>query len=326
MTSNGIITNDRNNVLLILRRDTRTLAPPGGGLEFGELPPEGAVREVEEESGIEAVPDRLVGVYYWPNEPHPFLTFSFRCTPTGGRLRSSDETAKAAFYPTVPLPRLMVPFHRKRVMLGLAHTNGTPYWGVQEMNWAEDLGKRFLGRVYYPLEKLCRLINGRLRNGRFPKTSKMPSWDMGAFVVIENDEGAVLWVKRTDYDVWNLPGGGSDEGEPPWETAVREAYEETGLHVRLTDISGVYFYPDKTHVIFTFTAVIESGELTTGPEAAAFDYFIPTQEPENVVTQHVERTVDATNPNRNKTIFKFQSSQTIVRQMKDASGKFARRK
>ncbi len=316
ITTNSIITNDQNNVLLILRRDTRTLAPPGGGLEFGELPPEGAVREVLEESGIEAIADRLVGVYYWPNEPYPFLTFSFRCTLIGGQLRPSDETAKAAFYPTVPLPRLMVPFHRKRVTLGLAHTHGAPYWGVQEMNWYEDLGKQFLGRVFYPLEKLR-----RLRNGRSPKTSKMPSWDMGAFVVIQNNEGGVLWVKRTDYDVWNLPGGGSEEGEAPWETAVREAYEETGLHIRLTDISGVYFYPDKTHVIFTFTAVIESGELTTGPEAAAFGYFIPTQEPENVVTQHVERTVDATNPSRDKTIFKFQSSLTIVRQMQSAHKK-----
>ena len=62
---------------------------------------------------------------------------------------------------------------------------------------------------------------------------------VGAGVVIVED-GTVLLVKREDLEVWALPGGGVDEGESLAETAVREAYEETGLEVEITHLIGVY--------------------------------------------------------------------------------------
>ncbi|MCA9930558.1 MAG: NUDIX domain-containing protein [Anaerolineales bacterium] len=306
ISTNGIIVNGQNRVLLIQRSDSRTFAPPGGGLEFGELPPDGAAREVLEETGLVVAADKLVSVFYWPNEPYPFLTFSFRCRVLGGELIPSRESPRVGYYPIVPLPRLVLPFHRKRVQIGLAYTAGAPYWGVQHMTWYEDLGKRFLGQVAFRWYRLLR----RLR-GQSAYAGRMPGWVLGAFVVIWNDAGAILWVKRTDVDLWNLPGGGANQDEPPWETAVRETFEETGLHVRLTDLSGVYAYQDMPHLIFVFTAVIEHGQLTTGPESAAFAYFAVGAEPDNVVQQHVARAADACLP-RDRTLFRFQSSKTAV--------------
>jgi len=39
--------------------------------------------------------------------------------------------------------------------------------------------------------------------------------------------------------VWSAPGGGVEFGESPAEAVVREVYEETGLHVRVTDLLDV---------------------------------------------------------------------------------------
>ncbi len=306
ISTNGIITNENGEVLLIQRSDSRTLAPPGGGLDFGELPPCGAEREVWEETGLKVKAEQLVSIYFWPNGGRPYLTFSFRCLVQGGKLTPSWETPRVRYFPIKRLPLFLLPFHRERVQTGLAFHSGTPYWGVQRMKWYEAVGMQFLQRIAVPYWKF------RYRNrGKKAYKPDTTQWVIGAFVVVRNEVGEVLWVKRTDADLWNLPGGGGNEGEPPWETAVRETYEETGLQVRLTDVSGVYLYDDRRHVIFTFTAVIESGQLTTGPESGAFAYFAPGKEPENVLLQHIERAADACRP-RDRTIFRFQNSNTAV--------------
>lgn len=59
---------------------------------------------------------------------------------------------------------------------------------------------------------------------------------IGAF--IQNSKGEFLVVKRSDEDeylagMWELPGGGVDDGEQWEETVVREAKEETGLDVKV---------------------------------------------------------------------------------------------
>lgn len=87
---------------------------------------------------------------------------------------------------------------------------------------------------------------------------------IGAGVVIVED-GKVLLVKREDLEVWALPGGGVDEGESLAETAVREAYEETGLEVELTHLIGIYSEIGSWsdwHVA-SFAAEVAGGELKT---------------------------------------------------------------
>lgn len=51
----------------------------------------------------------------------------------------------------------------------------------------------------------------------------------GAAVVIRNEFGQILLQGRTDRDEWGLPGGCQDLGENLIDTAIREAYEETGV-------------------------------------------------------------------------------------------------
>ncbi len=302
--TNGIIINEYGEVLLIRRDDTRTFAPPGGGLEAGELPTDNVRREVREETGLIVLPVRLVGVYHfhWLKEGN--LGFVFRCLQQGGEVTPSPESPVVAYFPAHKLPGPIAPLHKERLARSLAHTGGPPYWGTQKDDLTMRLGRFMLQQVIYRWKDWR-----RARRGERPYIAP-PIWKLAAFTVIRNAAGAVLWVKRTDMDMWNLPGGGSNFNEPPWDTAVRETHEETGLHVRLTNLTGVYIKPDAL-MVFVFTAVPLSGQLTTGPEAAEFAYFLPGQEPANSLPQHVERVADALGTHEG-TLFRRQSGKTAA--------------
>ena len=293
MTASTIVTNENGQLLLIERHDIRTFDVPGGGLDAGELPTEAAVRETLEETGLKVRPSQLIGLYHWPNEPNAYLSFYFRCELLGGTIQPSEETPTVTFMAPDNLPNRMLPLHRQRIRHSLAHRGERPYWTTQPMTLAQKAGKKVLGRILFPIKRWQRRRNGQ------PAWPEPESWRMGAFTIIRNESGAVLWLKRTDMDVWNLPGGGGARGiggkndEPPWETAVRETFEETGCQVRLLTLTSVNSYTNEPNLTFNFTAEIISGRLTTGPEAAAFAWFPPGEEPANIVPQHRERVTDA---------------------------------
>ena len=58
----------------------------------------------------------------------------------------------------------------------------------------------------------------------------------GAAAVIVNTKGEILLQRRTDKDLWGLPGGCQELGEDLRVTATREAYEETGIKLNPLDI------------------------------------------------------------------------------------------
>ena len=66
-------------------------------------------------------------------------------------------------------------------------------------------------------------------------------------VVVTNDAGDVLLIRRSDNGNWALPGGAVDLGESLSQAAVRETQEETGVDCEITGLSGIY--TDPGHVI-----------------------------------------------------------------------------
>lgn len=76
-----------------------------------------------------------------------------------------------------------------------------------------------------------------------PANSVVPS----ANVVVVNDAGEILLIRRTDNDNWALPGGAMDLGESLPDAARRETVEETGVEVEITGLVGIY--TDPRHVI-----------------------------------------------------------------------------
>ena len=59
----------------------------------------------------------------------------------------------------------------------------------------------------------------------------------GVGVMLLNREGKVFVGARIDNtdEAWQMPQGGIDEGEEPWQTALRELEEETGIAPRLVE-------------------------------------------------------------------------------------------
>lgn len=68
-----------------------------------------------------------------------------------------------------------------------------------------------------------------------------------ANVIVVNDRGEILMIRRTDNGNWAVPGGGMDLGESITDTAVRETCEETGITCEITGLVGIYTNP--RHVI-----------------------------------------------------------------------------
>ncbi|MCP3805338.1 NUDIX domain-containing protein [Allokutzneria sp. A3M-2-11 16] len=64
---------------------------------------------------------------------------------------------------------------------------------------------------------------------------------------VQDPRGRILMIRRTDNDLYALPGGGQEPGETLTQTVFREVEEETGIHVAVTGLIGIYSNP--AHVI-----------------------------------------------------------------------------
>jgi len=85
-------------------------------------------------------------------------------------------------------------------------------------------------------------------------------------VVIEVGDRIVLIRRRNPPPGWALPGGFVDLGERVGDAARREAREETGLVVELTDLLGVYSDPRRDPRGQTVSTVFV-GRATGTPQA-----------------------------------------------------------
>jgi 8-oxo-dGTP pyrophosphatase MutT (NUDIX family) len=80
-----------------------------------------------------------------------------------------------------------------------------------------------------------------------PAAPKANSLVPSANVIVANDRGEILMIRRTDNGNWVVPGGGMDLGESIIDAAIRETREETGIRCEITGLVGIYTNP--RHVI-----------------------------------------------------------------------------
>ena len=67
---------------------------------------------------------------------------------------------------------------------------------------------------------------------------------LAASAFIRDERGYVLLGRRADVMLWAPPSGVVQLGETPAQTVVREVQEETGLHVQVEKLVGLYTGPD----------------------------------------------------------------------------------
>lgn len=82
-----------------------------------------------------------------------------------------------------------------------------------------------------------------------------PLLQVGASVIVENDQGKILLQKRADNHCWGYAGGSVELDESVEDAAKRELFEETGLIARELSLFGVfsgaemhYVYPNGDEV------------------------------------------------------------------------------
>jgi 8-oxo-dGTP diphosphatase len=104
-----------------------------------------------------------------------------------------------------------------------------------------------------------------------------------AVAVLIEQEGLIALQRRTidpGYGRWTFPSGYVDRGEQVEVAAIREAWEEVGIQVRLERLLGLYSRPGETVVLVVYVATPEAGQLESRDENDAVGFFPPDDLPE----------------------------------------------
>ena len=130
------------------------------------------------------------------------------------------------------------------------------------------------------------------------RISHIPFIQTGAAIIIRNDNGQILLQERTDRNKWGLPGGCQDLGEDLRFTAVREAYEETGIKLNPYEIelidtlsgeSRKNSYPNgdivynNTSLYLADVSMEDASNLKGDSETKRLQFFNPDEVPENLM-------------------------------------------
>lgn len=121
--ADAAIIDDNGRLLLIRRADNGLWAMPGGSLDVGETPAQGAIREAMEESGVASAAVALVGVwdsrYCGGPARHHLYQFVILCRPLADQpavpASHAHEVLGAGWFSEAELPAELDPNHATRI-------------------------------------------------------------------------------------------------------------------------------------------------------------------------------------------------------------------
>lgn len=119
----AVVQSEDGRILLIKREDFRIWFLPGGMLDYGEKPEEGACRETWEETGVKIELTGLLGIGI--TGVGNGYTFVYGGRPVGGTITTSEESVAVAYFAPDKLPENLPIMHKKRIQ---AFVNGK--WGL----------------------------------------------------------------------------------------------------------------------------------------------------------------------------------------------------
>ncbi len=106
MAVGGLVFNEQGHVLLF--KHTYRKFPwgiPAGGLEPGEQPADGIVREFHEETGLTIYPERILLAYNSPYFQH--VSLLYLCKIVAGEFRESAEISEIQYFDVDHLPPML---------------------------------------------------------------------------------------------------------------------------------------------------------------------------------------------------------------------------
>ncbi len=229
-----VVLRDADGRILLQRRtDFSFWGLPGGVMELGETIESCARRELLEETGLLAGPLSLVGVYSHPRYDVTYpngdqvqqFTICLTGQVAGGTMQPDGiETTEQAFFAPEEVARM-----------------GLPLWYADMVRDTLAGGEPAFSPPYSAPQTEDQILAVR------PFIGHDLLLAVGAMAVVVAEDGRLLTIQRQDNHAWGFPAGFCDLGENVAQTAVRETFEETGLHIALERLLGVYSAPDLRH-------------------------------------------------------------------------------
>jgi 8-oxo-dGTP diphosphatase len=125
---------------------------------------------------------------------------------------------------------------------------------------------------------------------------KNPTPTVDILIELADRPGTLVFiVRKNEPRGLAIPGGFVDEGEWVADAAVREAKEETGLDVELTELFHVYSNPKRDprqHTVSTVFLAKASGAPKGGDDAAECVVCAPDALPQPLVFDHATIVAD----------------------------------
>ncbi|MGQ0604338.1 MAG: NUDIX domain-containing protein [Anaerolineales bacterium] len=97
-------------------------------------------------------------------------------------------------------------------------------------------------------------------------------------IIIEREDSLLMIQRRGDPErgKWSMPAGFVDAGEDVRRAAEREAFEETGLHVRVTELLDVIpksATNEGADILIVYRAEVVGGEVRAGDDADRAEFY-----------------------------------------------------
>ena len=119
----GMIFSEKGEILLCHRNDMDLWNLPGGMMESGETPEQCVLREIKEETCVDAKVSRLAGIYVKPDQDD--IVFSFECRIVSGEPTTSDEAQEVRYFSVDALPSNTSPKQVVRILDALQNPDTT---------------------------------------------------------------------------------------------------------------------------------------------------------------------------------------------------------
>ncbi len=97
---------------------------------------------------------------------------------------------------------------------------------------------------------------------------------------------------------WVLPGGVLELDETPGAGVAREVLEETGIHIEVDELTGVYKNTTRGIVALVFRCKPSGGAERTSTESTAVAWLTPEEVSERMTEVYAVRLLDALDGNR----------------------------
>ncbi|MFF0066788.1 NUDIX hydrolase [Streptomyces sp. NPDC005279] len=110
---------------------------------------------------------------------------------------------------------------------------------------------------------------------------------------VVREDGRLLAIRRADNGTWELPGGVLELSESPEAGVRREVLEETGIHVEVGELSGVYKNTGRGIVALVFRCKPSAGTERTSDESTAVAWLTPEEVAERMSEVYAVRLLDA---------------------------------